>query len=363
MVPTTRRRGFTLVELLVVIAIIAILIALLLPAIQAAREAARRATCINHMRQLGLALHNFADSYKKFPAASEYKTIPGSTNYVHGWSWLVHTLPYCEQQVLYDQLNISNHIRNGYPTDGQASTQQALLTQVDTFTCPSYAGRAYADESTTPPTGALTNYKAIGASHYQSLDCYWTSTTSCSALYGLSSTGGSKLINHPDGGLVPKKQMRLSDYTDGLSNTTIACETREQKDARWPVGVETVLVAFGNIGSSSFAYSTLKNCWAPAGYNGQYGEQSGVNTTVFKAYAAGWDYTQDGDYVAGSIIPSQIASSPKMIIGPDSAHPGVNNHLFADASVHSQSKRVDAALYFFVVTRGNGDPGSEYFSN
>src|SRR5438270_8642673 len=63
----TEIKGFTLIELLVVIAIIAVLIALLLPAVQAAREAARRATCVNNMKQVGLALHNYHDSVNTFP--------------------------------------------------------------------------------------------------------------------------------------------------------------------------------------------------------------------------------------------------------------------------------------------------------
>ena len=92
MITRSRKRGFTLIELLVVIAIIGILIALLLPAIQAAREAARRATCVNNLKQLGVALHTHHDGYGKFPAASSIGPAPG------GWSWLTYLLPFCEAE-------------------------------------------------------------------------------------------------------------------------------------------------------------------------------------------------------------------------------------------------------------------------
>src|SRR5438093_12254790 len=84
-----KRCGFTLVELLVVIAIIGVLVALLLPAVQAAREAARRMSCSNQLKQLGLALQNYHDTYNAFPPARH----AGGVNIC----WLVRILPYIEQ--------------------------------------------------------------------------------------------------------------------------------------------------------------------------------------------------------------------------------------------------------------------------
>ncbi len=96
MVRTSTRRGFTLIELLVVIAIIAILIALLLPAVQQAREAARRSSCKNNLKQIGVALHNYHDTFRSFPCGA--MNLGGNNR--EGWGWAALILPQMDQAAL-----------------------------------------------------------------------------------------------------------------------------------------------------------------------------------------------------------------------------------------------------------------------
>ncbi|GAC1475744.1 MAG: DUF1559 domain-containing protein [Isosphaeraceae bacterium] len=120
------RRGFTLIELLVVIAIIAVLIALLLPAVQSAREAARRAQCVNNLKQLGLAVHNYISTNEALP--------PLALNNNNGWywvaSWTSALLPHLEQSPLYNSINY-----NVWMIDGPNTT--AGFTALASLLCPS----------------------------------------------------------------------------------------------------------------------------------------------------------------------------------------------------------------------------------
>lgn len=109
--PARLRRAFTLIELLVVIAIIAILIALLLPAVQQAREAARRSQCKNNLKQLGLAMHNYHDTFNLFPHNHGRVEYPGNPinrdTTTHEMSWYVMALPYMDQAPLYNNMNFN----------------------------------------------------------------------------------------------------------------------------------------------------------------------------------------------------------------------------------------------------------------
>lgn len=106
------RRGFTLIELLVVIAIIAILIALLLPAVQQAREAARRTQCKNNFKQMGLALHNYHDTFNILPH-SRFHDMTAPNHLTVRWNWIPMVLPYIDQAPLYNQFNFSVHAWQG----------------------------------------------------------------------------------------------------------------------------------------------------------------------------------------------------------------------------------------------------------
>ena len=128
-----RRRGFTLIELLVVIAIIAVLIALLLPAVQSAREAARRAQCVNNLKQLGLAAHNYLSTHTVFPAQSLANRADATGSWSVSWGDLI--LNQIEGGSMYNSLNFSLEMTNGANTT-------VGFSYVGTYLCPSESTKA-----------------------------------------------------------------------------------------------------------------------------------------------------------------------------------------------------------------------------
>jgi len=132
--PVSPRRAFTLIELLVVIAIIAILIGLLLPAVQKIREAANRMKCSNNLKQIGLAAHNYNDTYGALPTGYVTTTAVKPNP---GWSWATIILPFIEQDNLYRLLN-PDLVTPGGP--GTPSTTNGLQTKISTYRCPSDSG-------------------------------------------------------------------------------------------------------------------------------------------------------------------------------------------------------------------------------
>jgi prepilin-type N-terminal cleavage/methylation domain-containing protein/prepilin-type processing-associated H-X9-DG protein len=138
MKPLVRTRGFTLVELLVVITIIGILIALLLPAVQAAREAARRSECTNNMKQIGLAMHTFHDSNRVLPYGHKIPLAPYNNNQDLGEStWIVPILRYMEQQALYDRIDVSKGFGSAASTAPLLNNFPVTSTPIPALECPS----------------------------------------------------------------------------------------------------------------------------------------------------------------------------------------------------------------------------------
>lgn len=130
------RSAFTLVELLVVIAIIGMLVALLLPAVQAAREAARRMQCGNRLKQLGLALHTYHDTFRTFPTG--YFWVRPQPN-TESWAWSSLVLPFIEQENLHSQLGVNQRsLRNALASG--AAFAPLMQTKLPAFMCPSDTG-------------------------------------------------------------------------------------------------------------------------------------------------------------------------------------------------------------------------------
>ena len=130
-----QRAGFTLVELLVVIAIIGILIGMLLPAVQAVREAARRASCLNNLKQVGLALHNYESSFGNYPSGwTEAYAIDDPLFANYRWGWATAILPYMEQNNLYETYDFRMGLWDD-PTTAELDFDSA--TVVESYLCPS----------------------------------------------------------------------------------------------------------------------------------------------------------------------------------------------------------------------------------
>ncbi|MFO1002349.1 MAG: DUF1559 domain-containing protein [Planctomycetaceae bacterium] len=229
-----KRRGFTLIELLVVIAIIAILIALLLPAVQQAREAARRTQCKNNMKQLGLALHNYHDTFNVFPPGAMNPGIQTTAalpytsdcvNQCRNTPWSLYVLPYIEQTAIYSQLNfslpMSSAQRSGTgPATTVVATNAAVWANTDlaAFKCPSDV--IYIDPAT---QGGQAHYAITNGRR----SSYWFPdlTYMENVAVGWRADGRA---GRPIMGI--NGAARIADITDGTSNTMALCETPFKKN-------------------------------------------------------------------------------------------------------------------------------------
>jgi prepilin-type N-terminal cleavage/methylation domain-containing protein/prepilin-type processing-associated H-X9-DG protein len=227
MFPKHRRLAFTLVELLVVIAIIGVLVALLLPAVQAARESARRMQCANNLKQIGLALVSYHDTYKWFPGGAQFHggatTAPNAQPINHRGSIHIRLLPYMEQQALYNLFDFNTG------TDGQQMPGNGLWlkgVQLPMYICPSDNHRL---------TGTFPN-QTMASNYYPNMgpNAQITNNPSCACplfdtFRAFSRTGTTD--SNPPGPFTRlgwNYQSKMSDCIDGLSNTIYIGEVRAQ---------------------------------------------------------------------------------------------------------------------------------------
>jgi prepilin-type N-terminal cleavage/methylation domain-containing protein len=208
--PGVVRRAFTLVELLVVIAIIGILVALLLPAVQAAREAARRMQCSNNLKQIGLAIHNFHDTFKTLPTTHTGGAPP---NDKYG-TWFVVILPFIEQASLYDQFDL----QQAWDTGINPAAAALSGASVDAYQCPSRRARGRMSDGT-PQVGATGDYAAgsVATANYQH---QWQSLD---ILFG-------PMVGAERNGIYYKSRTNFASTTDGLSNTLFVGEKHIFRD-------------------------------------------------------------------------------------------------------------------------------------
>jgi len=290
--------GFTLVELLVVIAIIGILVALLLPAIQAAREAARRTQCNNNLKQIGVAMHNYHDTNKVFPAGYLNRNPTGDPD----WGWAVFIMPYMELDALYQQLDVGRKtLVQFYYAAATVEERGLLQTPIPAYRCPSDV------------TKALNNLCRFGSQNPPHFDL---ATSNYVASAGGLTTPTAPYNAVDSKGLFYGNSWRnIRDILDGTSSTLAAGERNMDH---------------------------LAAVWAGAGQKSTYGNEGTARTLARGGFLLNFDYVWAG-------------SPENQGKGFASYHPGGVQFLLADSSVRFFSQATNSAVMAAVSLRDDGE--------
>jgi prepilin-type N-terminal cleavage/methylation domain-containing protein/prepilin-type processing-associated H-X9-DG protein len=316
----TRRSAFTLIELLVVIAIIAVLIALLLPAVQSAREAARRAQCVNNLKQLGLALHNYHDVQGSFPL----ERLSGGTLTNYNYSAHLRMLPYMEQTPLWNATNFNL----AYTDPGNTTI---LGVKISIFVCPS-------DTTDQVPAGwAATSYKVNEGAYLP-----WT--------WGQSDTGNTNTTFAPPNGMFfVDMSFNIASITDGTSNTAAMSErvigdfsnaiVTEKSDlfgpGTFPPDFDTAISDCVKIDITNLTYQRISDAGAP------------------------WALSHNCETQYRHVTPPNMRSCmyppTRIFITAGSKHPGGVNVLLCDGSVRFAKDSVNLPTWRAIGTRNGGE--------
>jgi type II secretory pathway pseudopilin PulG len=335
-----RKSGFTWVELVIILVVISVALAFAVPYIQAAREKSRRTTCINNLKQLGLAMHNYHDSNKRFPASADLIGA-GPIKQAGGWSFLAQLLPMLDRDKLFQTLPINSVDDPLNSTD--KNVVAARNTLISEFICPSNPNNSHQGWNI---VNAFTNYKGMGATSAESLIC--CANPNATPPYG----NAANPISHPDGALFPGKRLRIADFMDGTAHTILVVETIDDSNSVWLAGSDATLVGTPKVVMTLPAEPPNGfPWWCPRGFNGEYNDKASPEIQALRTYLM-YDFNS-GSKDAGS-YPASVGRTPKY--GPSSGHPNIVIHLFGDAAVRCIRRDVDFAMYFFAVTRNNSDP-------
>jgi prepilin-type N-terminal cleavage/methylation domain-containing protein/prepilin-type processing-associated H-X9-DG protein len=287
------KRGFTLVELLVVIAIIGILVALLLPAVQAAREAARRTSCFNNLKQVGIAIHNYHDTYRTIPAGWIGQEVPGGRPLAEGtpgWGWAAMLLPFLEEENVKERL-IDFRLSIDDPVHDPVRVFPLKL-----YRCPSDTGPEKflmpSESDPNTPLGEIATANYVGVFGTLELE-------DCEGLAPGMICRGDGVFYHHSG-------TRFAHILDGLSNTLMVGERSFRRGGSTWLGVVPEA-------EEALARSLGIADHAPNAKGGHLDDFS-------------------------------------------SEHPAGTNFLFSDGSVHLITETIELHVYRGLATRMGGEP-------